>query len=264
MNHDIFFDMVRKTLFRGRLTQGAVDGINAIIAEFDSYHEGTGNIEHLAYILATAYHETAGTMQSIEEYGDVKRNRYYPYHGRGFVQLTWKHNYSRMGDLLNIDLEGQPELALSTDISAKIIIVGMSQGMFRGKKLSDFDFAQSDDVIAARAIVNADTNYRSAVMGKTIGQLVANYYYRWLEAINAASVGQPHPAATEPSEGKPAIKSRTIQSAIAGAIAFALVQYGIEIDEGTKAAIETAIVIIMTIATSYYRSVAKEGITKWI
>ncbi len=44
----------------------------------------------LAYVLATTIHETARTMQPIEEYGRGKGRAYGPtgFWGRGFVQLT--------------------------------------------------------------------------------------------------------------------------------------------------------------------------------
>ncbi|MFN3785234.1 MAG: hypothetical protein ACK4RS_00205, partial [Thiothrix sp.] len=69
MKRDIFYDNIRKTLFGGRLTQQTVDGIEAIIDEWEAQFNETGAIEHLAYILATTYHETARTMQAIEEFG---------------------------------------------------------------------------------------------------------------------------------------------------------------------------------------------------
>jgi hypothetical protein len=44
--------------------------------------------------------------------------RYYPYYGRGFVQLTWESNYRRVGDVLGVDLVGNPDLALDPRIAA--------------------------------------------------------------------------------------------------------------------------------------------------
>ncbi len=54
-----------------------------------------------AYALATACHETAYTMQPVREAFWLSENwrrthlRYYPFYGRGYVQLTWKANYER-------------------------------------------------------------------------------------------------------------------------------------------------------------------------
>lgn len=48
--------------------------------------------------------------------GDGKK-----YKGRGYPMVTGRYNYQHMGDILGIDLICHPELALQTDISAKIL-----------------------------------------------------------------------------------------------------------------------------------------------
>ena len=63
-----------RPLFGGKLKQSQVDGINGIIVAWDQY--GDGNIQRLAYVLATAFHETAATMQPIREYGKGKGKKY--------------------------------------------------------------------------------------------------------------------------------------------------------------------------------------------
>ena len=60
-----------------------------------------------AYVLATAYHETAHTMKPVREYGGetyLKKKKYYPYVGMGYVQLTWDYNYKKASDKLGVDL----------------------------------------------------------------------------------------------------------------------------------------------------------------
>lgn len=84
------------------------------------------------------------------------------FYGRGHVQLTWYDNYQRASRELNqnlpenehIDLVAQPDLALNNDISAKIIVLGMKQGWFTGKKLSDYINDHRTDFVSARRIVN--------------------------------------------------------------------------------------------------------------
>lgn len=115
-----------------------------------------------AYTLATVFWETNRTMLPVEEayfLGDRaesyrRRLRYYPYHGRGFVQLTWESNYIRAGQELDVDLIGHPERAMDPEISARILVAGMAQGWFTGKKLSDYIGRFGTDYVGARRIIN--------------------------------------------------------------------------------------------------------------
>lgn len=47
--------------------------------------------------------------------------RYYPYYGRGHIQLTWESNYRAAGEALGVDLVGDPNLALDPKTSADIL-----------------------------------------------------------------------------------------------------------------------------------------------
>ena len=46
--------------------------------------------------------------------------RYWPYYGRGFIQLTWEFNYIRYGSELSEPLANSPDLALVPTIAARI------------------------------------------------------------------------------------------------------------------------------------------------
>jgi len=159
INPDAFFKAVRASPFGGHLTQGQVDGLNIIIDKWEEYE--LTDLRWLAYILATTFHETARTMQPIEEYGKGAGHTYgepdpetgQTYYGRGYVQLTWKTNYEKMGDLLEVDLVNNPGLALDPEIAVRILFTGMTLGTFTGKKLADY-FAWLTDEINARRIVN--------------------------------------------------------------------------------------------------------------
>src|SRR5215468_7473566 len=105
-----FFDSVCGSLFLGSMTQGQVDGMNAIL----DFSESVGcDDRHLAYILATTFHETAQTMAPIAEYGKGKGKPYgvpdgpynQVYYGRGFVQLTWYDNYKKQDAKLKLNGE---------------------------------------------------------------------------------------------------------------------------------------------------------------
>lgn len=110
-----------------------------------------------AYVLATAYHETAHTMKPIAEMGGItylKGKDYWPYYGRGYVQLTWDYNYQKAGKFLNQDFIKHPALLLQPRFAAPIIVRGMKEGWFTGKKLSTYITLQKSDFKGARHIVN--------------------------------------------------------------------------------------------------------------
>lgn len=62
-NPEAFLAAVRVDLFGGAIDQTQVDGINSVL---EAWPEGT-DPRFVAYGLATAYHETARTMQPIAE-----------------------------------------------------------------------------------------------------------------------------------------------------------------------------------------------------
>lgn len=176
-----FFDTVRP-LFGGRLNQYQVDGMNKIV----EYAEKWGYSPlHTAYILATAFHETAKWMQPIREgarrfgpeytdaqakravasihaKGIIRTNYALPagphrqsYYGRGLIQITWYDNYLKFERLLKKPLTAQPDLALDWDVALDILFLGMRDGMFRrGRSLAMIQ--STDDYKAARDIVNGD------------------------------------------------------------------------------------------------------------
>ena len=180
-----FFDSIRKDLFRGKLNQEQVDGINRILDITSDL-----NLQSQAYILATVYHETARKMQPLSEYGkgrayiygrwqtNSKGKRYcyknsskaiYTeeecpnlFYGRGLVQLTWYDNYvfaeKRLKELGVLNSEhsftDNPELA--NDLTNAILIMkyGMIEGWFTGRKLSHYFSGSKIDYVNARRIIN--------------------------------------------------------------------------------------------------------------
>ena len=118
--------------------------------------------QKLAYIMATSEWETAHSHEPVVEAfwlsESWRRNnlRYYPWHGRGFVQLTWEDNYKRAQDELGLGtlLTDDPDKAMEPTIAAQIIVRGMAQGWYTGKKLSDYIGGGQADYVEARRIVN--------------------------------------------------------------------------------------------------------------
>jgi putative chitinase len=154
-----------------------------------------------AYALATAWHETAHTMQPIKEFGgpayftrmyDIRGNRPEKaramgntapgdgalYAGRGYVQLTWKSNYAKAAKRTGYPLVGNPDLAMRPDIAAIIMRCGMEEGWFTNKALSHFlpkaGPASNRQFFEARRIIN----------GRDKAELIAGYAEGFQEALS--------------------------------------------------------------------------------
>lgn len=182
-----FYDAIRP-MFGAELSTKEFQGIDAVLKAFNTYP-----IEYAAYALATVYHETAKTMQPIEEYGRGARYDYGKklkmsrkpyttpnklYYGRGFVQLTWYENYANMTAAArkagyNWDMLNNPELLLNVYVSAFVMKYGMLNGSFTGKKLSDYFAEGKEQPINARRIIN----------GTDKADLIAGYYERFKAAL---------------------------------------------------------------------------------
>jgi hypothetical protein len=170
-----FYSQIRATLVKGGLSQPQVDGFEAILDEWEKRR--LTDLRWLAYIMATAWHETAQRMQPIEEFGRGRGKAYAPtYYGRGFVQITWERNYARLSDVIGVDLVTHPEKALEMDNAIQILFVGMIDGLFTGKALSDY-FDKNADWRGARAIVN----------GKDRAAEIAGYAQKIWDSLRLAS-----------------------------------------------------------------------------
>lgn len=145
LNFPIFFDEVRGSLFGGKLATSQVKGMEAKLIVFKK--RGI-SLPHAAYLMATAYHETARKMQPVREAYWLsetwRRNnlRYYPWYGRGDVQLTWEYNYRKVDEVLGLngDLLRNPDLALDPFISAEALVLGVMGGWYNrsGKGLAHY------------------------------------------------------------------------------------------------------------------------------
>lgn len=135
-----------------------------------------------AYVLATAYHESAHTMKPIEEMGSqsyLHSRRYWPYVGRGYVQLTWDYNYKKASAKLGVDFMAHPELLMQAQYAAPILVLGMKEGWFTGKKLSDYMDLQHSDFIDARREIN----------GMDRAALIAGYATQYDNDLKAMGYG---------------------------------------------------------------------------
>ncbi|WP_087002511.1 hypothetical protein [Rhizobium sullae] len=180
IDRTFFFDTVRQSLFKGTLSDGQVEGMAAIFDYFEA-RMPEADWRWLAYIMATAFHETAFTMQPVREtladsdaraveildrayaagrLSWVKTVYWKPdedgkcWLGRGLVQLTHKRNYEAMSRVTGIDLVAEPDRSMEMPAAVTILIEGMVAGSFTGHRLADHLNAEKEDWMNARRIVN--------------------------------------------------------------------------------------------------------------
>ena len=130
---------------------------------------------HMAYLMATAEWETARTFLPVREgywkFGGKPQEdtttsafqrreawrqdtmRYYPYYGRGLVQLTWLRNYEYYAELFLIDVETMRERALNPGYALFVMMHGMSMGVF-GRTVNRYIRPGKYDFVGARRSVN--------------------------------------------------------------------------------------------------------------
>lgn len=239
MDRSAFYASVRQRasgVFGTSISQSQVDGCEAILNEAEK--RGTP-LRHLAYILATAYHESAHTMQAVRETiaktddaairaleSAWKRGKLSwvktPYwrkdadgkswFGRGLVQITHKANYQKLGLLIGVDLVKDPSKALELPIAVQILFVGMELGSFTGKNLDDYisngrtDFGRTD-YEGARRIVN----------GTDKAALIAGYamaFERTLAAAGYKPAANPALPGTDPTPAPPEKPAKIEQSPV--------------------------------------------------
>ncbi|MGO4814761.1 hypothetical protein AB4156_35190 [Cupriavidus sp. 2MCAB6] len=141
--------------------------------------QGIGSPEQAAYIVATVEWETAKTFRPVREAFWLseswrKKNlRYFPYYGRGYVQLTWKNNYERYSELLAIDMVEDPDLALNAASALFILCHGFKTGAFTGHKITEYIHGSTADFANARRCING-TDHAS-----DIARLADHYLFQF-------------------------------------------------------------------------------------
>lgn len=210
-NQQAFFAALKSSnrIFGPRLTPDQVRGLNALL----NIGAGRLPLAWMAYVLATAYHESGHVMIAINERGSGKdadgdgwddylekydTGRHAKnlgntpeadgdgvlYAGRGPVQITGRRNYlhatTRLLEL-GILLPGEslidtPDLALDLTVGAAICVFGMLEGWFTGIPLKKVINTASEAQFA---------NARRVVNGTDKASLIAAYAMAFVVALKA-------------------------------------------------------------------------------
>lgn len=199
MNRSAFYAALRRRGSGGTsLSKGQVAGIEAILDE--GQRRGL-TVQHLAAVLSESHHETGGMMQPLEEnlnYSAKRLTQVWPsrfptiaaaapyannprklankvyggrlgntgpddgwtFRGRGLAQITGKANYVKFG------LAGTPDKAHDMATAIRILFDGMTDGVFTGKRLANYDAPEGYRYAASRAIINGDVKANGARIEK--------------------------------------------------------------------------------------------------
>jgi putative chitinase len=218
-----FLDAYRGAFPKPALTPSAILGLRDLLQAVGQDSE-ISDIRWVAYMFATIKHECANTWQPVTERGPVsyfdKYNAGTPigvrlgntepgdgfrYRGRGYVQITGRRNYQKLGAALTLgdQLVENPELALQPSISYRIMSYGMRRGAFTGRKLGTYIHDGACDYLNARRIIN----------GLDQAQKIERYA-RLLEGV--LITGQWTPSPPQPAtEVQPAPEAPTASAATA-------------------------------------------------
>lgn len=224
----------------------------------------------VAYVLATAYWETARTMKPIRERGGeryLRRKRYYPHVGMGYAQVTWERNYRKVSIETGVDCVANPKHLLDPDIAKVALVVGMVEGWYTGKKLSNYITLKKSDYVNARRIINGtDKKHEIAALAKQFEDLLLAEAYgvepRVVEVEVIKEVQKPTPKQVKDvveDADKPWWQSKTILTHIFDAGAVSAV---VQLLENKPIAYAIAAVIVLAAAYRIYDRIRKANLAK--
>jgi predicted chitinase len=143
--------------------------------------------------LANIIQET-DALKTLAEYDSwdgtyLRSKRYYPYYGRGYIQLTWQDNYRAAGDALGVNLVADPSLLeRDKDLAARAAVWYWNS---RGCSA----YADRGDFGAVCELINRGV----ADGGPVNGWNARLYYYERAKRFVKAEPAKAEPAKAEPA-----------------------------------------------------------------
>lgn len=226
MDKKIFFDNIRGSLYGGSIPASAVTALDAIIDEAaqsgasaaeaaymmaTAFGEAGSKLvpvrENLNYTKAetirAVWPSRFKTLASAVPYvrqpqklankvyggrlGNDNVNDGWLYRGGGLAQTTGEDNFKKVKKYSGVDVVANPSLITRLDVSIIALVHCMIDGVYTGKKLSDFDLPAK--FFEARAIINADKD--RVENGVKIGNKFAGYANKFFTALTRAGYGLP-------------------------------------------------------------------------
>lgn len=143
------------------VSDGSVSGNEALMLQ-TLVSSGIQDRQTLGILMGQLAHESAGFKATVErasgaayegrkdlgntEPGDGRR-----FKGRGFIQLTGRSNYERIGRMIGEDLVNNPDLAADPEIAAKVAVAFLQSS-------GAIDRARAGDIRGTTKVINGGYN----------------------------------------------------------------------------------------------------------
>lgn len=221
MNRAKFYAALRAQpsgMFGRTLSQKTVPGIEGILEAFITH--GDGDARTLAYALSITRGEVGIDMLPVREgfaktdagarraVNNLARRRGpnsavakyarptgpygHVYYGRAQMQLTWLDNYRGSSADAGVDLVKDPDAMLDPVISARVLIRGLMDGRWNGRRKGIRYYLDQGDLKNARRTVNITDKW----------EMFADFYQGFLAAIEAAGGVPIQDAPPMPTDGE--------------------------------------------------------------
>lgn len=165
--------------------------------------EATALANHPQMIAERVY--GLGNLSKARELGNTQPGDGWKYRGNGMLQLTGRASHRRIGRLVDVDLEANPELLEDAATSFRVAAMEFAA-------LNCIPAADADDVVLVTRRVNGGRN------GLAERQV---WLRRWKQALDGVDEPPKAPRAAPNVEAKPLMSSRIMQGVTGTAVSLA-------------------------------------------